>query len=78
MAHAPHIPSIAAPHVDMRARLVDAVLWLEAVLRTQRERRRLIALDDRMLADIGARRADAHAEWSRPFWDLPRRDETQR
>jgi len=31
-------------------------------------RRRLAALDDRMLADIGISRADAEREASKPFW----------
>lgn len=52
-------------------RLTRAVVWAEAVFRTVRERRRLMALDDRALQDIGASRADAYREWSRPFWDLP-------
>lgn len=32
------------------------------------QRRRLLALDDRMLSDIGRSRADAEAEWSKPWW----------
>lgn len=32
------------------------------------ERRRLLALDDRMLKDIGLSRADAWAEGSKPMW----------
>lgn len=54
-----------------RSRLVHAVLWLERVFRTARERRQLMALDERALKDIGLNRADAHGEWSRPFWDIP-------
>jgi uncharacterized protein YjiS (DUF1127 family) len=33
-----------------------------------RQRRALLALDDRMLKDIGITRADAEREASRPFW----------
>jgi uncharacterized protein YjiS (DUF1127 family) len=32
------------------------------------ERRALLALDDRMLKDIGVTRAEAEREASRPFW----------
>ncbi len=32
------------------------------------QRRRLLALDDRMLSDIGISRADAWKEGSKPFW----------
>lgn len=78
MEHAPHIFRLAVPRLGMRTRLIEAVVWVEAVLRTLAERRRLIALDDRALSDIGVSRADAHAEWSRPFWDLPRRAEKRR
>lgn len=78
MEHAPHISSFAIPHLGMRTRLVDAVVWLEAMARTRAERRRLMALDDRALGDMGVSRADAHGEWSRPSWDLPRPDETPR
>jgi uncharacterized protein YjiS (DUF1127 family) len=78
MEHAPHLSSIAVPNFGVRARLVEAVVWLEAVARTRAERRRLVALDDRALSDIGASRSDAHGEWTRPFWDLPGPDETAR
>lgn len=45
--------------------------WLNAVLATADERRKLAALDDRQLADIGVSRATVDAEAARPFWDLP-------
>lgn len=35
-----------------------------------RQRRQLLALDDRMLRDIGLTRADVLAESSKPFWRL--------
>jgi uncharacterized protein YjiS (DUF1127 family) len=50
-------------------RLVQALLeWRELA----RQRRRLLALDDRMLKDIGLSRADAVREAARPFWDVDR------
>lgn len=43
-----------------------------AALAVRRERRALLALDDRMLADVGLSRADAYREAHRPFLDVPR------
>lgn len=54
-----------------QGKLANAVLWVERAFRTARERRQLMALDERGLKDIGLSRADAHREWSRPLWDLP-------
>jgi uncharacterized protein YjiS (DUF1127 family) len=42
-------------------------------LNTRRQRRALMALDDRMLADIGLSRSQAYCEASRPFLDVPGR-----
>jgi uncharacterized protein YjiS (DUF1127 family) len=45
---------------------------LELVLSWQevaRQRRALLALDERLLKDIGITRADAEHEAGRPFWD---------
>lgn len=39
-------------------------LWLER----SKGRGELIALDDRLLKDIGLSRAQAQAEWLKPFW----------
>ena len=36
-----------------------------------RQRQALLALDDRILKDIGISRADAYREAARHFWDLP-------
>ncbi len=46
-------------------------LPLGAWLRVARERRRLAALDERQLRDIGIDPAAAAREAGRPFWDLP-------
>jgi uncharacterized protein YjiS (DUF1127 family) len=47
-------------------RVVDTVsCWREATI----QRRALLALDDRLLRDIGMSRADAVREAKRPFWD---------
>ena len=37
----------------------------------RRQRRALLALDDRMLADVGLSRTDAYREAQRPFLDVP-------
>ncbi len=42
-----------------------------ASLEVARQRRDLLRLDDRALNDIGIRRADAHNEAMRGFWDIP-------
>lgn len=48
-------------------RTVDLVLtWHERT----RQRRRLRALDDHMLRDIGLSRADVEGEAGKPFWRL--------
>jgi len=75
MGPASDMPHPACPHLEREPRLTRAtraVAWIEAAFRTLRERRQLMALDERALKDIGLSRADAHREWSRPFWDLPR------
>ena len=59
--------------IPLASTLRSAGVWLVlALLRWQelaRQRRRLLALDDRMLKDIGITRADACREGARPFWD---------
>jgi uncharacterized protein YjiS (DUF1127 family) len=46
-------------------------LALGVALKVRRERRMLLALDDRVLKDIGFDRGTAHGEAQRPFWDVP-------
>jgi len=41
---------------------------LRAVLRRQRSRRRIVALDAHALKDIGVSFAEAEAEANKPFW----------
>jgi len=48
-------------------KMMDAVVgWQERA----HERRRLIDMEDRMLADIGLSRTDAQAEFNKPFWRI--------
>jgi uncharacterized protein YjiS (DUF1127 family) len=71
----PRIPVIAVLRVGMRqiggkaARLIMAMLHLiEAWRARSSQRRRLSALDDRLLKDFGVSRCDAEAESRKPFW----------
>ncbi|HML42420.1 MAG: DUF1127 domain-containing protein [Hyphomicrobium zavarzinii] len=72
MAQSSHILHSLAPRASYKQRALLAFLVIERVFRTLRERRALMQLDERALKDIGLSRADAHGEWSRSFWDLPR------
>jgi uncharacterized protein YjiS (DUF1127 family) len=48
--------------------------WLNRVLTmiaVGRSRRKLAALDDHLLRDIGLTRAEAQTEGQRPAWDAP-------
>jgi uncharacterized protein YjiS (DUF1127 family) len=60
----------AAP---VQTTLRQAFWRLKAAWMVRRQRRALMALDDRMLADIGLSRSQAYREASRPFGDLPQR-----
>ncbi len=54
---------------------------LDTFLRWQelaRQRRALLSLDARMLADIGVSQADAAREAARPFWHDPLREPAER
>ncbi len=44
----------------------------QVVLETRRQRRMLMALDDRMLSDIGLSRSQAFREGSKTLLDFPR------
>lgn len=49
----------------------NILLALRLALQVYRERRALMALSDRMLADIGLSRADVDAEATRSIFDMP-------
>jgi uncharacterized protein YjiS (DUF1127 family) len=53
---------------DIGGYLVKAAEWLSAAHDRRVQRRKLMTLDDRMLSDIGISRADAEAEYRKPFW----------
>ncbi len=53
----------AGPGLAQRA--IDRLLTWQ---RRANERRHLMQLDDRMLADVGLTRADVEHEYATPFW----------
>ncbi len=59
------LDGIADALADGLARLLRAIpLWYDRI----RQRHHLMELDDRMLRDIGISRAEAVAEFDKPFW----------
>jgi uncharacterized protein YjiS (DUF1127 family) len=48
--------------------LIEVLDVVAAWSQRARERRQLLTLDERMLKDIGANRADAWQEARKPFW----------
>ena len=53
-----------APASFLAEALVTVRLWVER----SRQRRALIAMEDRLLDDIGISRAEADREYRKPFW----------
>ncbi len=70
-----HVPALSAPQSHVRR--VSYRIWRRVAhyLLTHREvarqRRGLLALDDKALKDVGISRSDALREAKRYFWDLP-------
>ncbi len=59
------LEAITERFFDGAARLLRAIpAWYERA----RQRRHLMALDDRLLRDIGISRAEALREFDKPFW----------
>jgi uncharacterized protein YjiS (DUF1127 family) len=56
-------------HARIGARLLGALVTAEAWIERHRQRRSLLALDDRMLHDIGLSHADVASEASKHFWE---------
>jgi uncharacterized protein YjiS (DUF1127 family) len=57
--------SLLKAGVNVIQRSLDTLLtWQER----ERQRRHLMALDTRILSDMGISRADVVAEYSKPFW----------
>ena len=67
-------PAISPPGGGGLARAGKRIACLigaiELALQVRRERQILLAMDDRMLKDLGLN-GTAYAEATRPFWDVP-------
>jgi uncharacterized protein YjiS (DUF1127 family) len=74
----PFRPRLGERHLFARSetglaeRASHAIRVLRSALLARRQRRALLALDDRMLADIGLSRSQAYHEGGRAFLDVPR------
>ena len=62
-----------APRAASRAPVRTAWALVKAMLHAHRTRRLLAEMDDRLLADIGIDRGQAHMEAARAPWDLKAR-----
>jgi uncharacterized protein YjiS (DUF1127 family) len=62
----------AEHHAGVRGKILWAYQTWQAALTTRRQRRALMALDDRQLSDIGLSRSQAYCEAAKPFLDVPR------
>ena len=71
MSHSPPaIPCLPGGRASAGKRIARFLGAIELALQVRRERRILLAMDDRMLKDLGLN-GIAYAEASRPFWDVP-------
>lgn len=65
-------PHYTASHAVTRPRSApNPVRFMFAAAAVYRQRRVLSRLDEAALRDLGLTRAEAEAEASRPFWDVP-------
>jgi uncharacterized protein YjiS (DUF1127 family) len=62
------VPSKPSRWASVAAAIDDIATMLLAWQERARQRRELLALDDRELHDIGLGRADAAGEGDKPFW----------
>ncbi len=70
-----HVPALSAPISYVRRmtyqRWLRAAHYFRTCLDVARQRRQLLALDERKLKDVGISRIDALREANRQFWDRP-------
>ena len=61
-----------ATHVRIgRYRRTSLLTLIRKAIELKRQRRSLLRLSNRQLADIGISRDDAQREAARPIWDIP-------
>ncbi|TNJ48627.1 DUF1127 domain-containing protein [Phaeobacter sp. B1627] len=58
-------------NIPLRPRRASLVAGIVRAFSVQRQRRKLLTLDDRQLKDIGLTRRDVEAEARRRVWDAP-------
>lgn len=73
-----HDTVITAPALPLATRLLRRLGRMTHAMSVRRQRNALLALDDRMLSDIGIGRAEAYREASRAVYDLPDERPVQR
>jgi len=70
-----HFPALSAPQSYVRRtafqRWLRAVRYFLICRDVARQRRHLLALDERTLKDVGISRINALHEAKRSFWDIP-------
>ena len=70
-----HVPALSAPQSYVRRMTYQRWLRFAHYFRTcrdvARQRRQLLAFDERTLKDVGIKRIDALREANRDFWDIP-------
>ncbi len=70
-----HVPALSEPQSDVRRmpyqRWSQVAQHFLTCLDVARQRRQLLALDERTLKDVGISRIDALQEANRSFWDIP-------
>ncbi len=69
------LPALPAPRFYVLRmtykRSLQAARYFLNCLNVARQRRQLLALDERKLKDVGISRTDAIREANRQFWDIP-------
>ncbi len=66
-----HTSTLTVRRVQSRGIFFGLFATLRLAILARRQRQQLSLLDDHVLCDIGLTRAEAHAEASRPIWDVP-------
>ncbi len=76
------VPALSAPRSYVRRTTYQRGLriaqYFLTCLEVARQRRELLALDERALKDIGLSRIDALREANASFWDIPEQQEPRR